>query len=245
MGGRARLRNAAATAQRLRASAEQHFPVLTELTARLLSTNLLDAATRLAAQAFLTAVPLLFAVAAFAPASMRTQLAESLRTVFGLTGPANQEITELLGSPTGKDLRQTTGIIGLLMALISATSFSRAMVRVCERAWLLPKAGARIVAWRWVIWILAVLLVIFFQGPLREGFGVGIWLGLPVTFVISVLVWLWTQHLLLAGRVPWLPLLPGAVLAAAGSTALWITARLYIPTALNKALNQYGSSAWC
>ncbi|MCY0955355.1 hypothetical protein [Streptomyces sp. H27-H5] len=41
---------------------EGRFPVVTELTGRLLSTNLLDGATRLASRAFLASVPLLFAV---------------------------------------------------------------------------------------------------------------------------------------------------------------------------------------
>ncbi|MDQ0597129.1 uncharacterized BrkB/YihY/UPF0761 family membrane protein [Streptomyces canus] len=54
-------------------------------------------------------------------------------------------------------------------------------------------------------------------------------------------VWLWTQRLLLAARVPWLPLLPGAVLAAAATTELGLTARLYMPAALNRALGAYGS----
>ncbi|MEV7831256.1 hypothetical protein AB0P12_11600 [Streptomyces subrutilus] len=132
--------------QELRAGAEQRFPVVSEPTGRLPSTNLLDGATRLASQAFPASVPLLFAVAAFAPQGVRDQMRDSLGTVFGLTGQAEGELHELLESPTGKSPRQTSGSIGLLMALISATSFSRAMSRVCERAWLLPRSGTRIAA---------------------------------------------------------------------------------------------------
>src|SRR5690348_1960381 len=73
-------------AEELRDLAERRVPVLTELTDRLLSANLLDAGTRLAAQAFLTSVPLLFALGAFAPQGVRDQLLHSLRSVFGLTG---------------------------------------------------------------------------------------------------------------------------------------------------------------
>ncbi|MEU6374327.1 YhjD/YihY/BrkB family envelope integrity protein [Streptomyces sp. NPDC046909] len=225
----------------LRTQTEQRFPVVTELTGRLLSGNLLDAGTRLAAQAFLAAVPLLFAVAAFTPHSVRDQLRESLRAMFGLTGEADQQLGQVLGSSSDEQLRETSGAIGLALALVSATSFSRAMARVCERAWRLPKAGTRIAAWRWVVWLLAMLLVVLLQGPIRNGFGTGPWLGAVLLFLLSTVVWLWTQHLLLAGRVPWLPLLPGAVLAAAAATALGMTARLYMPTALNRALAEYGS----
>ncbi|WP_084719102.1 YhjD/YihY/BrkB family envelope integrity protein [Streptacidiphilus carbonis] len=227
-------------AERLRAAAERRMPVLTEVTARLLSANLLDAATRLAAQAFLTSVPLLFALGAFAPEGLRSQFLDSLRSIFGVTGQVDQQLSAVLGDG-GQELRQTSGIIGLLMALVSATSFSRAMARVCERAWVLPKAGTRIAAWRWLLWVVALMAQLALQGPLRNGFGAGLWLGVPLSFLLSGAVWWWTQHLLLVARVGWLPLLPGAVLSAAAMTALALTARIYMPTALNRALSQYGS----
>ncbi|MFE5793200.1 YhjD/YihY/BrkB family envelope integrity protein [Streptomyces sp. NPDC056503] len=227
--------------EELRAGAERRFPVLTELTERLVSGRLLDSGTRLAAQAFLAAIPLLFALAAFAPAPVRDQLRESLRAMFGLTGAADQELQQVFDRSAPDGVRETTGVLGALIALVSATSFSRAMSRVCERAWGLPKSGTRIAAWRWAVWLLALVLVVFLQAPIRDGFGAGAWLGLPLFFLLSTGVWLWTQHLLLAKRVPWLPLLPGAVLGGAASTVLGITARFYMPGALNRALAEYGS----
>ncbi|WP_245769688.1 YhjD/YihY/BrkB family envelope integrity protein [Streptomyces indicus] len=224
----------------MRTSAEARFPVVGEVTGRLLSANLLDAATRLAAQAFLASIPLLFAVAAFTPSGVREQLRESLRGLFGLTGRADLELQQVLGNSSG-ELRETTGVIGLALALASATSFSRAMARVCERAWQLPKASTRIAAWRWLVWLGALVVFVLVQGPVREGFGAGMWLGAPLLFLLSTLVWLWTQHLLLAGRVAWLPLLPGALLAAAATNTLALSARLYMPAALNRALGEYGS----
>lgn len=227
--------------QDFRTGAETRFPVLAELTSRLVSGNLLDAGTRLAAQAFLAAVPLLFALAAFAPQSVRDQLRESLRAMFGLVSPSDHELQQVLGRSSPDGLRETTGIVGGLVALVSATSFSRAMARVCERAWALPRAGTRIAAWRWAVWLLALLLVVLLQAPLRNGFGAGMWVGVPVFFAVSTGVWLWTQHLLLANRIGWLPLLPGALLGAAATSALGLTARLYMPGALNRALGEYGS----
>ncbi|WP_405741828.1 YihY/virulence factor BrkB family protein [Streptomyces sp. NBC_00028] len=227
--------------ERLRDRAEQRFPVVSELTGRLLTANLLDAGTRLAAQAFLAAVPLLFALAAFAPLGVREQLRESLRAMFGLTGRSDLELQQVLGQSVDDSLRETTGALGLVVALVSATSFSRAMARVCERAWRLPRAGTRVAAWRWLVWLLVLMLVVLLQSPLRTGFGLGGWLGIPLYFLVSTGVWLWTQRLLLAGRVPWLPLLPGAVLASAATSALGLTARLYMPGALNRTLEDYGS----
>ncbi|MGW2200816.1 YhjD/YihY/BrkB family envelope integrity protein [Streptomyces sp. NPDC001774] len=227
--------------RRLRTGAESRFPVLTEVTSRLVSGNLLDSGTRLAATAFLAAVPLLFVLSAFAPKGVRDQMHDSLRAMFGLSGPSDRELQQVLDPSASDAVRETSGVVGALVALVSATSFSRAMARVCERAWRLPRARTRIAAWRWTVWLLVLMLVVLLQAPLRGGFGVGLWLGTPVFFLVSTGVWLWTQHLLLVGRVPWLPLLPGALLAATATTALGLTARLYIPGALNRALAEYGS----
>lgn len=226
-------------ARRLREAAERRFPAITELTARLIAVNVLEGGTRLAAQIFLTAVPLLFVVAAFAPQGLRDQLLTSARDVFGLTGASEQQLQDIYRT-SSEEARQTTGVIGTIVALLSATSASRAMTRICERAWRLPKAGVRVVIWRWFAWLASWLAVLVLQGPLRDGFGAGRLLGLPLTFLSEVVLWWWTQALLLGGRVPRRHLLPGAVLTALALTALAVTASVYMPTALNRSLATYG-----
>ncbi|WP_431945270.1 YhjD/YihY/BrkB family envelope integrity protein [Actinacidiphila sp. bgisy167] len=239
-GVRARFADLPGRARALRSDAERRFPVITRLAARLLSVNVLDAATRLAAQAFLTAVPLLFVIASLAPEGVRRELLDSLVRVLGLSGPSGEQLRSVYESHPG-DLRQTVGAVGILMALLSATACSRAMQRVCERAWGLPKSAARIAAWRWVAWVCAALVYLAVQGPLRLGFGVGRWLGVPLSVVSAVGVWWWTQHLLLGGRIGWRPLLPGALLTALLMEAAVFSAPLYLPRALNRSLEVYGS----
>ena len=229
-----------AFARAAHARAEARFPVVTHLGDRMVSVNIFDSATRLAAQCFLTAVPLLFVVAAYAPPPVRHQLITSVRTVFGLTGAASTELEHAL-QPTTGSLRQATGVVGGLMVLISATAVSRAVQRLCKRAWEIPREGTRIAPWRWIAWIVLWLAALLAQGPLHNGFGVGIWLGVPVTLVGLTGLWWWTQHLLLGGLIGWKPLLPGAVITAIALTALTATARLYMPRALNRTLAEYGS----
>ncbi|MEU1271120.1 YhjD/YihY/BrkB family envelope integrity protein [Streptomyces sp. NPDC005799] len=240
---RKRLASTRARLVGLRTRAETRFPVITHLLSHLISVNVLDSATRLAAQTFLTAVPLLFVVASIAPPALRDQLVNSLHDAFGLSGSANAELSKAVqgtGAPSD-ELRQTTGVIGGLMVLVSATACSRAMQRMCQRAWSLPKAGARVAAWRWVVWLAAWLLMFGLQGSLRDGFGLGLWLGVPLLLIAEVAIWWWTQHLLLVARVPWRPLLPGALLTGAALTVLTSAAPLYVPRALNHSLDKYGS----
>ncbi|MCT4353359.1 YihY/virulence factor BrkB family protein [Streptomyces sp. Je 1-79] len=237
---RAKAQHVKVTALRLRSAAEIRFPVVSHLTARMLAVNILDAATRLAAQCFLTAIPLLFVVASFAPEGVKNQLIESVRAVFGLTGAADDQLQKLYTSHT-ESLEQVTGFVGTLMVLLSATAVSRAMQRLCMRAWAIPKGGTKVAPWRWLVWIVVWLVVLVVQAPLRNGFGAGLWLGIPVTVVCQTALWWWSQHLLLGGRIGWLPLLPGAVLTGAAVTALSLGAHFYMPMALNRTLAEYGS----
>ncbi|MEU3915579.1 MULTISPECIES: YhjD/YihY/BrkB family envelope integrity protein [Streptomyces] len=217
--------------------------MITHLMEHLISVNVLDSATRLAAQTFLTAVPLLFVLSSIAPEGLREEYASSLQHLFGLSGSAQAELDKVLkqtGAPSD-ELQQTIGTVGVLMVLISATACSRAMQRLCERAWSLPKSGARVAAWRWIAWIGAWLVMIGLQGSLLTAFGHSEWLGVLLLFLAEVAMWWWTQHLLLTARVPWLPLLPGAVMTGTALSVLSTTAPLYLPRVLNRSLNTYGT----
>ncbi|KOU21256.1 hypothetical protein ADK52_24340 [Streptomyces sp. WM6372] len=238
---RTRSRAVTAAARRLKHRAESRFPVVTHAAERMLSVDIFDSATRLAAQCFLTAVPLLFVFASFAPQAVREQLVASVRAVFGLNGAASEQLGDLFAGPHG-DFQNAVGLVGALMVLVSATAVSRAMQRLCKRAWEIPRTGARIAVWRWLVWIAVWICLLAVQGPVRDGFGVGLWLGIPLTLVFQTLVWWWSQHLLLGGVVGWLALLPGAVITAVALTVLSITASFYMPIALNRALAEFGSS---
>ncbi|MFD0570616.1 hypothetical protein ACFQ0T_17115 [Kitasatospora gansuensis] len=137
-------------------------------------------------------------------------------------------------------MAQSFGLIGALVTLLSATALSRAMQRVCERCWELPKSGTRVAAWRWLAWLAVWLVVLVCQVPVRDGFGAGAWLGLPLFMLLATALWWWTQHLLLGNRVRWYPLLPGALLAGAAMTGLGIAAQVYLPGAVSRSITKFG-----
>ncbi|MFD3564677.1 YhjD/YihY/BrkB family envelope integrity protein [Streptomyces sp. NPDC058686] len=217
----------------------ERVPFITRLTRQMVDVSLLDSSTRLAAQAFLTAVPVLFVVAAFAPSAVRDRLVESATYALGLSGAALSQVQQVFAAPDDTT-RDTSGAVGVLVTLLSATSCSRALQRVCERSWHVPPAGLRLIAWRWLVWLLVWLAALVVQGLLRDGFGLGRWLGLLLSFVSSTLLWWWTQHLLLGSRVGWLPLLPGAVLTGTGVVALAWASRFYLPRTLNRSVDEFG-----
>jgi len=208
------------------------------LLSRLSALNLVEGSVRLAAQAFLTALPLLMTVAAFAPGWMQDLLADSLRAVLGMRGDTLDEMRQVY-SATGTT-RDTTGAVGLVVTLVSATAFSRALQAVCERCWHLPRAPVRAAVWRWLFWPVAWLAFLLFQAPLRGGFGAGAVTGLVLSMLSATLLWWWSQHLLLGGPIGRLSLLPGALPAGTGTVLLSRAAHVLVPTAMERSLDEFG-----
>ncbi|MFE9561599.1 YhjD/YihY/BrkB family envelope integrity protein [Streptomyces sp. NPDC006487] len=215
----------------------RHTPFLGRILEQLAAVNVLDCATRLAAQAFLGALPALFVVGSLAPDSLREQVVTSLRTTLGLQGAALDQVQSVYAA-TG-DTVSVSGV-GIVVTLLSATAWSRAMQMTCERSWHLPKAKARLAAWRWLAWLTVCLAVVLFQGALQDAFGAGLAGGFFLALAGNTLLWWWTQHLLLGARIPWLPLLPGALLVASGAQLLSWGSRIYMPHAVERSLRQFG-----
>ncbi|MGJ5830599.1 YhjD/YihY/BrkB family envelope integrity protein [Streptomyces ossamyceticus] len=201
--------------------------------------NVVEGSVRLAAQAFITALPLLMTVASFAPGGIQDLLVDSLRAVLGIRGDTLDEMRQAFAA-TGTT-RDTVGALGVLITLVSATAFSRALQAVCERCWHLPRAPLRAVtAWRWLLWLVVWLGALLLQAPLRGGFGLGTVTGLVLSLLAAPLLWWWSQHLLLGGRIGWRELLPGAVLAGTGTVVLSWAARLFMPAAMQRSLEEFG-----
>ncbi|MFI6655273.1 hypothetical protein ACIBL8_07145 [Streptomyces sp. NPDC050523] len=60
------------------------------------------------------------------------------------------------------------------------------MQRLCEPAWGLPGSSARVAAWRRIAWLAAWLAMIGLQESLRTGFGLGLWLGVPLLLIAEI-----------------------------------------------------------
>ncbi|MET7301626.1 ribonuclease BN [Embleya sp. NPDC005575] len=226
---------------RLRSRVED-MPVMAfvgRLTTRFLVVNSVEAATTLAAKVFLAGVPALFVFAAFAPEALREELVDSLRAVLGLPAGSLDEVSRV--HDAGSHLRQQTGAASAVFTLLMAAQVARSLQRLCRRAWFVRAVGfsPRLIG-RWVLCLSVWLIVLLLQSQLHSGFGAGAWLGVVVLFVAWVLVWWWTQHLFLEGRIGWWPLLPSALLTALGTVGVQYGSHLVMPRAVARSVAEFG-----
>jgi membrane protein len=195
----------------------------------------------LAAQAFLTLVPLVIVIAAFAPRLFGVHLSVQLMGTLGLAN-SSFAFHGILASP-GRRVAQAGGVVGLVLLLSAGVSFVAALQRAYEKTWHLPRLGVVRSSWRYAVWLAGCLL-----GFLLSGLADAALPGLPGSTAAAVLLglagallfWWWTLHLLLGGRVGWRALLPSAVLTGGQLAALARLSALIMPTFVDSTEGEFG-----
>ncbi|MBS1868229.1 MAG: YihY/virulence factor BrkB family protein [Actinobacteria bacterium] len=205
---------------------------------RLVELQFVDRSVALGSLAFTAMVPLLVIASAFLPGS--DGLANELIDRFRLQGDTAQLVRDVFAQPDA--VRQSVSWLGMLLLVVAALSFTRALQRVYERAWRLRArglAGTR----AGLIWIGGVVLWSTVFASARQ------WLvdltgpvgTLTVLLAGNAAVWLWSPWVLLAGRVDWRALVPTALLTSVAMTAIGIGSVIYMPAAIGRAATHYGS----
>lgn len=202
--------------------------------------ELIDRSMALGAQALLAIVPMLMAFGAFFPAAWGTVVLKQLRDLVGVEEDVMAPLREAAIAGTGAT---ETGLVGLLVTVVSATSFARALQRMYAKVWLIAAPhGARALQ-RGMVWLLAWVLVLQMIALLARSLS-----GVPGAsvidaaghLVVNTLLWWWTAHLLLDGRVAWRDLLPGAAATALLLLLLTTVSRTLMPQFTRSNLEQYG-----
>jgi membrane protein len=191
-----------------------------------------DRSMALAGQAFAALLPLLIVIGAASPAS-DDDLADTLIERFDLSGSAAETLREAVAQPPDTGL----SVAGVLLLVISALSFTRALQRLYIRTWRLDKLGLRANAWgvAWLgvfaaFWSLQPAVVALFSGIV----------AVCISLALSTMLWLWTPWLLTAKTIPWRRLFPQAFLTAVGLLAVGIGGAIYLPRAMASASAQFG-----
>jgi membrane protein len=222
----------------LLARAKSSFPA--RCLGRFGSINGRDRALVLGGQSFTTVIPLLIVVAAAAARKDPTALADRLVTKFHLTGSAAQAIRVLFERPPGST--GTITVVGAVLVLFSLLSLTRSLQRVYEAAWRLPPVGVRGTVHGLTatgVLISSFIVLSLLVGLLRQ-VPAGGFFSFVVRVVTSTAIWLLLQRLLLSRRVPIRRLLPGSIVAGAGSAVVSLYSALWMPHLIESNSVRYG-----
>jgi membrane protein len=206
---------------------------------RFLAINGYDRALALSAQAFIGVVPVLVALSAFSPHSIRTSAGNAVVAGLGLSGDAATTISTLIERPPAV---QPLTIAGCALLVLSVLGFTRALQRTYLSAWELPATGIRglghgFLAAAVLIGGFAALVLLW---PVFALFDGHIVIELIVNAVGATLLWWPIQRVLLDGRVGWWPLLPGAALNGCGQAVVLGLSAIYLPSAISRSSQKYG-----
>ena len=101
----------------------------------MLETEFIDRSIALAGKAFISFFPLIIVVAAFMPAHLRTSIFTTVTHRLGITGASLGTVKAAFAS--AQDIRRATGLLGLVLAVFYASSFTTAL----RRAYPAPGVG--------------------------------------------------------------------------------------------------------
>jgi membrane protein len=199
-----------------------------------------DLSLVLAAQAFLTIVPLLIVLAAFTPRMLGIPMSNELQAALGLSN-SSLAFRDMLGVP-GHAAR-VGGALGFALVVAAGLSTATALQRGYERIWSLRRLGVLRSAWRSAAWLAACVLAFGLSGladdAIKDMTGSNELLIL-IALVGAFLFWWWTPHLLLAARIPWRTLVPGAVATGGVLVALLWISPLLMPGFVTSSEYEFG-----
>jgi membrane protein len=207
---------------------------------RLLEATFIDRSVALAGKAFISFFPLVIVVAAFVPERLRKSIVSTLVHRLGLAGPALATVRQSFSSAS--DIRRATGILGLILTIFFATSFTRALQRMYQAAWRRPSAGPIGAYSRGGEWIVAIIVFLaalgsirkILPGPVGEVFFVIIALALSASF------WWFTAWLMMLGQVRPRALLASGAITGVLMSVYALSAAIWMPRSVLSNNRQFG-----
>jgi membrane protein len=211
-----------------------------QILGRLIEVRFLDRTVILAAQGFSAILPLFIVVTTISPRPGGDSPAAYLARRLGLTTEDVSSLQVAVVPPPSA--RASIGVLGVVLALLTATSFARALQRSYELAWRLPRAGLR-AAWRTLALVIGLALyveLLFLFGRLVRGVPAGTILEDLMTLAGAWALWTGSGWILLGGRVRLRLLAAGGLLTAVGFAVLRRLSAFYLPDLVASNLQQFG-----
>jgi membrane protein len=207
---------------------------------RLVEVRFVDRIVILAAQAFSAALPLFIVVSTISPHPGGDSPAAYLARRVGLPPHDVSSLQVVVAPPPSA--RASIGVLSVVLGVLTATSFARALQRSYELAWRLPRAGLR-AAWRPLALVVGLALyveLLFLFGRLVRGVPAGTLLEDLVTFAGGWALWTGAGWILLGGRVRLRLLAAGGFLTAVGFAILRRLSAFFLPDLVSSNQRQYG-----
>jgi uncharacterized BrkB/YihY/UPF0761 family membrane protein len=234
-------RSRLARARALAGEVMHSVPVVGRFLSELVRVELVDRSVVVAAQSLFALVPLILVASAFAPSPVRDGL---LDQVAGLMAIGSSDLDPVRQTLTAEQVRAQTGLVGIVVVLISASSFARSLQRLFERVWERPHVGG-IPALRrslgWMVACVVYLQLLALVLSVLTGFPGSSMLRLAGQVLAGTLLWWWTVRVLLQGREAWSRLWPGALLTAVGLAALTRGSQVLMPPYVRTNVEQFGA----
>jgi membrane protein len=207
---------------------------------RMLEIEFVDRSVALAGKAFVSFFPLVIVVAAFVPERIRSSITTTLTSRLGLRGDALTLAKEAFAS--SDDIRKATGLLGLVLTIFFASSFTTALQRVYLHAWRRPPRAKSGAYWRGVTWLLVILASIALLGALRNALDGGLEIGLfvVVSLAVTSALWWFTAWFRLVGDVRARVLWPAGVITAIALAGFAASATIWMPSVVTDNENQFG-----
>jgi membrane protein len=219
-------------------------PPLRRTVQELLRVEVVDRSMVVAAQALFALIPLVVVLAAFLPAELTRSGVERFEDVTGLSQTSGALVTDQVEPLVADEsIRAQTGVVGLLVVILSSSSFARAVMRTYERIWSLPRVGAmrsRRLSLGWLLgWLVGLQLLALIGSLVPDA--LPIWLKAGVKVGVAGRVWWWTLHTLLSARVPWRPLAFPAFVTGAALVAYTAGSVVVMPRYAVSSIEQFGT----
>ena len=194
-----------------------------------------DRAVALGGQAFTALIPLLIVYAAATSKASGRDFADQIIRVFHLSGNSAESVQQAFAPPGSVESQVT--VIGVLLLVFSALSFTRALQRLYQLTWNQPSLGMRAAKWG-LIWLLLIVLVLTLRPVVLTG--VHDVARVLLSIAISAVLWLVTPYVLLGRRLGWRRLVATGLLTGFGMTALSLAGAIWMPRSVSASAAQFG-----
>ena len=184
-------------------------------------------------------VPALISLASLLPLGSDHGLATRVAHHMALSDEARAAVRDLFS--TDDTIRTATSAVGAVFTVLAAYAWPAELQRVYQAVWGLPALGWRQL-WRPLVWLCSLVLVVAAVatvGALAGGVAGALLTAVLCSPLTVLWVW-WMQRFLLAARVRWRALLPGALVTAAGLAGFSVVTSVYLSRAIVWNAERYG-----